>query len=418
MPKSSFSPRLRSRSLAAVFFLFSVAGCRDVTAPQARDAIEKTEAQVLKGNFTAFNGPLGHLIFETAERASRVGAGKYAALTPTIPSSRVQVVRNGESVTYIATILERVYVPARAMGGIPLVRRTLMAWSADGSEEVLVATAEDPTATVTLPLFKQLADDNLERLFGTRGYVVYSRGKPGQPWFGREGTIAFTDTEVEGPCPPRIMDAYSGYPPDTSAKCVSSMTGVQVNATLQRGNPEQPGLASLLRPDLDSLQIDAPEITTIRITTRCTGDAHRDPQYCWTPLAFWRKNAQFDASIGLDVRRLSRTYEVRPQPMGHPPLSEWGNELWQMLEPGVGDEIACCANYNGPMSYRILSPDGKVIRSASPSNAWADSTLRTLPMNVLFRPGARRLFLVGSGIAGNPADQKSGVMILEMNRPR
>lgn len=419
MQKSPSCRQLHSRSLAAALFAVSLSACEHVSAPQARDAIEKTEAQVLKGNFEAFDGPLGGLIVESRMKAHAAGAGNYQDLSPRIPSGRLVVIRDGRDVDYIATVLERVYAPSPGSGGRPLIRRTLMAWAADSSEEVLVIASEDSIATVALPVSQRLEAGSTERLYGRLAYVIRSPGRRQPASFGNRGSVELRGTSRDGPCPRGVIGVYGNLPTDSTVNCASSWTTVRGHAVLQHGNPENPDVLSLPHPNQESVDIRSQDVPTVRLTTHCRPGVF--VRHCET-MGFWRDDAQFSRGLGIDVSQLRNDDQLPRVKSAEPVSQRRPGYVWQELDAGSGSEVLCCASYHGPVRYRFLTPTGAVISSGTPSRAADDSLLTRLQVQVYLREGTRLVFVANAGIVawlttGHVAQPTDAIVIFELTRP-
>src|SRR5690242_5562937 len=168
---------MKQLRVSAVLLAILAAGCERATAPQVRDSIEVAQRRLLDGNLNRIDGRISVLIDRVRARYSDVGR---------FPSSRIVVERGGSRHVMTATVFERVYLPPPGSGGLPFVRRSMLA-SEDSTTRGVVLLADDAQSAVKLPTHDALDENSSQRLFSHVGFAFEIEPGEQRAWFGRDG---------------------------------------------------------------------------------------------------------------------------------------------------------------------------------------------------------------------------------------
>jgi hypothetical protein len=161
------------------------AACDHPTAPQAREAAERTDAKLTSGDF----GQLESGLWELFDIATSYGSAYYGSTHPANPTSYSAVSRNGIVAPYRTTAIEQIYLPPEESGAMPASRFTIIGWSdADSAQRrrLVVMLTSDSLAPIRIPLPGTTANTRLRGAFALTADQANRR-----TWYARMASCAF-----------------------------------------------------------------------------------------------------------------------------------------------------------------------------------------------------------------------------------
>ena len=370
----------RVRALAIAGVTIGCLGCDKVTGPQARDIVERTEKRLLSGDYATLQRGLRDL----TDVAMYYGYGNHNN-NRHIPIGQFSILRDGQLVSMMATVVERVYLPQPGSGGRPSVSRWVLAWEVDSTDRatdrwrLVVLISSDTVSSLAVP---GIQPTNGTRRFERSGFVLNVDPGDRRAWYSTEGALSITGGALTGPCPytgtsakemtgiAEISDPMNTFSCDTRAYSVS------VASLLERGDPSNRHSLDNLIPATGTLTAATQMVPGVRFETQCSA-VRRGPDVCWDYLAFWRDNAQFAANFGIDLAQMRQTSS--------------NNTLWQVLSPGTGPDYRVEPRvYDLPVRYTISTAAGEPMVRRDKATVHTDSLLHGLPIqDIPQRVGSR-----------------------------
>jgi hypothetical protein len=360
------------------------AACDRPTAPQVRDAVEKAQTELMTGVFQQRSVQQYQQIQYALER------------TNWYPKGLVEVERGGRPERYVATVMERVYLPPAASGAAPYVRRMLIAWDAEAHRGIVLAS-DDSDATITFPSPALNYPTNPSRLWQRIAFATQIESGSGDAWYASEGALTFRLGPVSGPCTRLKYGGDFGFPfTERETKkadiCQEVSYRVSAAAVLEHRSPDK-GPGVLDRWTTSKVNVRLPEATVpgIRIITQCPewdGKSIEMVGGCMNVFDFWRDQSQFAPELGVDLSRMTEVGTNNGLFMQH----------WIV---GTGPEFQCCERMvNVPVRYTISLPNGTVLRKVETNDPGKDTILtrvRFLRLGAAVREGSRTL-VFGQGL--------------------
>jgi hypothetical protein len=262
-------------------------------------------------------------------------------------------------------------------------------------------TSDDPVATVAFPAFASRIDEKTARLWHALSVINVTNEDGGDGWTGSDGEMRFVDGPSTGSCPEPFdlrkndtADAWRfGFGYDDCELRTYRISGF---GELQRSTSTSAatGFARWFART-QSFRIPDQEVPGTRTVVHCRGFTIDDgmPLHC-DLFSFWRAREQFAPRFGgqfaLDLQHLKAVDAVM--------------DYYQQLDAGSGAPFPWIGVYPGPVRYTIYSPDGGVLKTATPASAARDTLLRRLfVQNRIFRLGSRTVFLANRVGAYSPA---------------
>ena len=351
------------------------AACDRPTAPQARDAVEKTTAQLASGDFAQLDAGLSTLFQMASYYGTSAGGGRF------VPAAHLSIVRNGEASVYRATVVERVYLPPEGSGARPLSRFTLLAWNGEDtsrSRQFVVMAGSDTATPVAIPDPANYVEGASRLQRSKPGMVLAANQADRRAWYGTEGTLRMTAGEKTGGCPyegnARHYSAIVELQ-DTTVKlvCETRSYTATMAAFIQRGDPSRRDALTRITPLRETLRLPESEIPGVRLVTRCTG-SHTDARGCWETWSFWRSNDQFD-SLDVDLDRF---------------LPQQEGDMMEVADSGAGPDFRKeLGGYDPPLRYRIRTWDGRLVREVDRTTGQTDPLMQQYAYRLPQRVGAR-----------------------------
>jgi hypothetical protein len=224
------------------------------------------------------------------------------------PHERLTVVRDGKRERLRAVVVERVYAPDGGIGG-PLSRRWLSAWRDDGRYAVFAGTELDPGSIRRKTSFER--DDAL----APPAVLMMPSGDPGESWLPRAGSLRIAREPGSGECPFTFLD--DGVPLSARQQVICQIIwyDVELDAdAISRGDlrdgPDTAANAAR-RTTTHHIRIRRQRVPGIRFTVRCR-DGEKPEMWnvfdpcLGSPIQFWRDNALYTPSLGVDVSRMKK----------------------------------------------------------------------------------------------------------------
>lgn len=377
----STAPLLLAASLALV-------GCEHPTAPEARARVEKTESQLLSGDYGQMQAGISDLFMS----ASYYGGSN----NPYVPSAPITVSRNGEMLSMRGTVVERVYVPPAGSGARPLIRRAVMGWTTMDAEQLqqrlLVMFSSDSLSEVNVPRAGIARPWSPEERFDRNGFVLTVDPGDRQHWFGVEGTLTIRDGARTGTCPysARYAEGSSSivelqWDSTFKAGCEARTYPVAMTAFVEHGDPEFRDIGSRIAPRRETLRMLPAELPGVRIVFACKGQGPpADPYPCSDYFGFWRDNDQFAESLGVDLRAMKQGF----------------SGLAQVVDSGSGPDYRIKpGGYDVPVSFTIRSPSGEVLKHVTEVRA-SDALAAALFYDFPRRQGLKARVIAPSSVLG------------------
>lgn len=362
----------------ALALAFLAAACDRPTAPQVRDAVEKAQTEILSGFFQS----------RSAEQYLRI---EYALeRTNWYPKGMIEIERSGRPERYVATVMERVYLPPAVSGAAPYVRRMLIAWDSEAHRGIVLAS-DDSDATITFPTQALLEPTNPARLWQKVAFATQIESGARDAWYASEGALMFRLGPVAGPCTRLKYGGDFGFAfgeGDTKKAdtCQEVTYRVSAAAVLEHRSPDTgPGVLDRWTTSKVNLRLPEATVPGIRIITQCPewdGKSIEMVRGCMNAFDFWRDQAQFAPELGVDLSRMTSTGLDRGMFIQH----------WIV---GYGPAFPCCVRLvNAPVRYTISTPNGTILRKVETNDAGKDTVLMKIDFlqdNVV-REGSRTLF--------------------------
>jgi hypothetical protein len=365
----------RSTARLVIALSLAAAACDRPTAPQARDAVEKTTAQLASGDFGQLDAGLSTLFQMASYYGTSAGGGRF------VPAAHLTIVRNGEASVYRATVVERVYLPPEGSGARPLSRFTILAWNGEDtsrSRQFVVMAGSDTATPVAIPSAENYVEGASPLQRSKPGMVLTANQADRRAWYGAEGTLRMVPGEKTGGCPyegnARHYSAIVELQ-DTTLKlmCETRSYTAAMAAFIERGDPSRRDALARIAPLRETLRLPESEIPGVRLVTRCTGSPMTDARGCWETWSFWRSNDQFDS---LDVN-LDR---FLPQQEG---------DMMEVADSGSGPDYRKeLGGYDPPLRYRIRMWDGRLVREVERATGQTDPLMQRYAYRLPQRVGA------------------------------
>jgi hypothetical protein len=356
------------------------AGCERPTAPQVRDGVEKGEVGLLSGNTQMMQASLRAF----TDIAVQFGYGG----NPDVPRDSITITRRGSEKRMGATVVERMYLPPARSGGRPFVRRSVFAWSNEGTDarmrvHLLMLLSNDTVSSIDVPNI-----DNVEfRRSKPMGFAIALDPGNRGTWFGTAGQLRVSAGDRVGDCPyvGKFSEYSTGFAelqnPTLQFTCEKRRYAVSVSGMLERGDPNDNSIVDRLVPETDAMEMSVQQIPGVRFITQCIDgpDASKNAPGCWDYLDFWRESSQFASELGVDVAAMQR---IRPG----------DGYVCQVVSSGTGPDLGMGA---GVVRYRVYTPQGQILGSRDRSTVETDSLLRRIPVNdIPHRAGSRVLIII------------------------
>lgn len=363
---------------AAIAGVVAIVACDSPTAPQVRDAVEKVQHDLFLAP-NGFGGDVRRMIL------SGVRQTRY------FPVGLLEIERNGHREQYLATLMERVYLPVAGSGGAPYVRRTLMAWDSVTRRGFALAS-DDSVSAIVRPTNEAMVETSPAHLFGRLGFVTYFEDGSVGGWVGSEGALTFNAGPATGPCTIRsapepgapLYDPWGRH----HETCEQVQFHVSTNAILEHRNPDgERSLFDRLAGRQNALHIVSQDVPGVRIVTQCIEPNETNWQDvlvpgCTNRFAFWRNPSVFATSLGVEFGRIRALQDQR--------------FYAQSVVDGSGPEIPL-RQFSGMVRYSVFTPSGRVVFSADSAVPAKDTILSNVfSFDPNVRDGSRTLVFMSS----------------------
>jgi len=382
------------RFLVPAAALVFAAACDEPTAPRVRDAVEQADRRLFSGG--ARWNPELQLTLQSLSLSRR------------FPTAPLEVDGTRGFTRFVATVSERVYVPPPSSGGLPYVRRMLLAWDVESQRAIAIAS-DDSIATVVAPTMANRGDLNPTRLWGRAGFVTdLEQGR--ESWFGAEGSVELLGGEPVGPCKFGIDGISSGFAfvelPSTGETCQEARYEVSASTWVEPGDPEQRSVLDRWIKNRHLVGIRRQTIPGTRIVTQCPepspASLPKMPIMGCQRLNFWRTQSQFAPELGVDLSKMRLT-------------DDNSGFHFQSLIAGSGPLFFCCGTFSGELRYTVSDARGRVYAHSDASLGFQDSTLKYIGFaDGFLREGSRTLLLVPGRMFDHSASQFA-VFILDVS---
>jgi len=310
----------------------------------------------------------------------------------------LEIQRDGRREQYLATVMERVYLPVAKSGGRPFVRRMLIAW--DSIEQRGFALASDDSISTIVPPTAETTNPLAPRhLWQQLGFATELAQGRSDAWVGAEGTLELRSGPIGEPCAWPKTGAYVGFPfvessPGSSDDCRQARFSVRASAMLEhRDDGGDPSLLDRLTRRRVSLYVGEQELPGLRIVTHCQEPSASNKPFvllCVDQEVFWRDRSQFAARLGLDFGRMR--------------VSELTRFYYQEPE-GPGPLITCCYHIPAIVQYTVFAADGAVIRHVDSIPVGTDSIIGDFWLGPSLREGSHTRVLVRGPFFDRSASQ-------------
>lgn len=268
-----------------------LAACDRVTAPKALEIVDDVE-QKLWRNWDPY--ALGQL----------AASESYFNVWHTLSArSTIFVSKDGETDQLDAVVIERVFVPPNGLGQ-RVSRRSLIAWPQNTSYGILAVTETGADESGLTAEF-----DNAGAL-NPKPTLVVPRARQEDWWLPRSGVVVIEPGDLGADCPLDNggLDAQSF--PRGRVSCKVSSYGVHVAGELVRALDERNGLLPEAMKQRHRIVVAPQRVTGIQFTVRCPPDGLMTEYGGWinrcngSPVVFWRNNALFASTLGVDVKSM------------------------------------------------------------------------------------------------------------------
>ena len=369
---------MHRRTLAVTIALSLAAACEHPTAPEAREAIEKTTEQLASGDYMQLEAGLSTLFDMASYYGTKAGGGRF------VPSTFVPIIRNAEHAPYRATVIERVYLPPEGSGARPFARFTLLAWTGGDtarSRKFVAMSSTDSVSLVEIPQPAHFVEGASPTARSKPALVLTADQADRRAWYGTQGKLTMRVAERTGGCPYEGNARYSSAIielQDTTVKllCETRRYDATMAAYIERGDPSRrDALTRITTPLRGTLRMPESSIPGVRLVTKCTGAAMKDARGCWETWSFWRSNDQFAESLGIDLDR----FEVQPE-----------GDYMQVADSGSApDYHHVMGGYDPPLRYSIHSWDGTLVRMVPRTTVQSDPLMQNYGQRLPWRVGGR-----------------------------
>lgn len=303
------------------------------------------------------------------------------------PSAPLDVDRDGQRGSYIATVAERVYLPPPGSGGLPFTRRMLMLWDPASNREFALAT-DDSISTIVAPSRDVVEEQSLAQPWLHLGFATQLEEGRADAWVGKSGRLDIVGGTSTGVCSHPLLGTALGFPfmemPTPAPEECHEMTyHVAASFVLEHRNAEgKRDLFDRLTGRSVTIHIDGQSLPGVRAITHCpesTAETRMLPFRCAPRENFWRAESQFAARFGLDFTRVTK-------------LNQWF--FAQRIIDGTGPALACCRQYAAHVRYTVSTPAGDIVRHVDDVEADRDTVLREFWLDSALRDGSRTLMLI------------------------
>lgn len=293
---------MRRRSLFCLFAAVALSACDRVTAPRALEIADQVEQNLWRSwDPTSLGG------FPIAEGFLNVWQ------SPGDSSTVLTSIDNGTE-ALDAAVIERVFIPPKGEGA-PLSSRELVVWARNGSYGILAHT-ETHAADGTISEY-----DNEDDLLNPRPVLVVPHPLLDDWWIPRAGEVTIEPLNVGTSCP--FNNGGSDAEADKSRRvtCDLGTYDVELEGELVRRADAKNTLLPESMKRHHRLILARQRVKGIRFTVVChpTELILMTPIYggCLShPLVFWRNNALFSPSLGVDISQMTRLGGLTPATYG------------------------------------------------------------------------------------------------------
>jgi hypothetical protein len=307
------------------------------------------------------------------------------------PRDSLTIERDGHRERYIATVVEREYLPGKtSAGGRPFVRRLLIAWNAELHRGFVITTNDSVSRVSPRALLIGHSDSSSARPWERVALVDASADDGSDRWTGTTGEVRLLVGARFAACP--AGGPYARHATDVGPyiewlvsyeDCGRYRYRVSVSAEAEKAaSARSSNTFSRLFGHPMSIRIPEQELPGTHIVETCRN-------VDWIPTAcdvfnFWRSPSDFaairGAKVPLDFNKLE-------------PIDQYAGVFHQTVSPGSGPLVRCCGFYDGPVKYTMYSPTGRVLMEATLPNARADTLHKFVrSIDALVRYGSRTLY--------------------------
>jgi hypothetical protein len=221
---------------------------------------------------------------------------------PDSTRSRVLVSKDDEAEQFNAVVIDRVFVPPKGFGE-PLSRRTFIAWLPTAKYGVLALTESSDHGVGTFANYdKPRESDELH----PQTLLVAPHARTEDWWLGRRGRVIIEPLESSTTCP----FPNGGADSTGLLTCGVATYTVQIDGELVRRLDAQNSLIPDALKQRHRLAVPSQRVRGIRFTIHChpTEIVWQSPYQlgCTNPFIFWRNNALFARSLGVDIAQMKR----------------------------------------------------------------------------------------------------------------
>jgi hypothetical protein len=316
----------------ALFLGLIVAACREPTAPEARNIARSMEKKFAAGDLRGVH-----------EMFMFLGGAGNAWSLPQAQNEALHIVRDGVPQVVNGFVFEEVLV---APGGIgkPLVRRSMAGWPKDYEFAVFAFSDTHPGTARPRPE-NWVAEPHQ----GATNMLVHLRGDSLRSWVQDAGIIDIGDAVIDRECGESQEPlAHTQGSPTERVTCHFALFEVAVRGQfLTRADQQNRALRSFQHRH--HLEIPRQRVPGIRFVTTCPErpDLPDEEDFdCLEPIRFWRDNAQYAPSLGVDVASMRRSSGAIPG--WYTRVEKWSDGK---------------AHEHGQVRYTIHAPDGRLLKS-------------------------------------------------------
>jgi hypothetical protein len=226
---------------------------------------------------------------------------------PDSARSMVLVSKDDEAEQFNALVIDRVFVPPKGFGE-PVSRRSFIAWLPNASYGVLAITESSDHTVGTFANYDRLREnDELH----PRTLLVAPHARTEDWWLGREGRVVIEPLESSTTCP---FGNGGGADSTGLLTCDVVTYTVQLEGELVRRLDARNSLIPEALKQRHRLAVPSQRVRGIRFTIHChpTEIVWQSPYQlgCTNPFIFWRNNALFARSLGVDISQMKRLNHV------------------------------------------------------------------------------------------------------------
>jgi hypothetical protein len=273
-------------AVAALGLSFSLAACREPTAPEMQSIARSAEHKARSGDLTGLSAMMRDFV-------------PYSGVfqTPIASNEALSIVRDGVRERVNGFVVEEIILTPDGAGE-PVIRRSVIAWPNDLSFAISAGGEAHPGQI-------SMAQDNFELNVPALHMYLHTRGDTSKSWRVQNGEVDIGEGEVDRDCarsserPP-----YMHYSLE-SVKCYWAMYQVTLNGDfLTRADYGNPILRSAAKRH--HLAIPRQHLPGIRFVTTCPErpEGPNVDQACSSPIRFWRSPSQYAPSLGISIAKM------------------------------------------------------------------------------------------------------------------